>query len=136
MTLLFIPALLNGDYHAFMVKLAVMLFLFLLVLITNGIDLVTGINASKRTGAKHTTSWGLRRTVSKVLQYFAIFIVMLLLDMGLSVFASYLPIFAIPLMSGLCVIGEIVIEGISIIENTRRGRDPQEPTNKEESAES
>ena len=57
--LLFIPALMEGDIHRFMVKLAVMMFAWLLVVMTSGVDLITGIAASKRTGVKHTTSWGI-----------------------------------------------------------------------------
>lgn len=125
-TLLFIPALLEGDVHGFMVKLAVMLFAFLFVMVASTVDLITGIAASKRTGTKRTTSWGLRRTLTKLLQYFAVFIVMLLLDMGLSVFSPFLAIFSVPLLSGLAVIGECVTEGISVLENTRRGRNKDE----------
>ena len=125
-TLLFIPALLEGDVHGFMVKLSVMLFSFLFVIVAVNLDLITGIAASKRTGTKRTTSWGLRRTLTKLLQYFAVFIVMLLLDMGLSVFSPFLSIFSVPLLSGLAVIGECVTEGISVLENTRRGRDKDE----------
>ncbi len=125
-TLLFIPALLEGDVHGFMVKLSVMLFSFLFVIVAVNIDLISGIAASKRTGTKRTTSWGLRRTLTKLLQYFAVFIVMLLLDMGLSVFSPFLSIFSVPLLSGLAVIVECVTEGISVLENTRRGRDKDE----------
>lgn len=125
-TLLFIPALLEGDVHGFMVKLAVMLFAFLFVIVAVNIDLITGIAASKRTGTKRTTSWGLRRTLTKLQQYFAVFIVMLLLDMGLSVFSPFLSIFSVPLLSGLAVICECVTEGISVLENTRRGRNKDE----------
>lgn len=125
-TLLFIPALLEGDVHGFMVKLSVMLFSFLFVIVAVNLDLITGIAASKRTGTKRTTSWGLRRTLTKLLQYFAVFIVMLLLDMGLSVFSPFLSIFSVPLLSGLAVIVECVTEGISVLENTRRGRDKDE----------
>ena len=126
MKMLFIPALLEGDVHGFMVKLAVMLFAFLFVMVAASVDLITGIAASKRTGTKRTTSWGLRRTLTKLLQYFAVFIVMLLLDMGLSVFSPFLAIFSVPLLSCLAVIGECVTEGISVLENTRRGRNKEE----------
>lgn len=125
-TLLFIPALLEGDVHGFMVKLSVMLFSFLFVIVAVNLDLISGIAASKRTGTKRTTSWGLRRTLTKLLQYFAVFIVMLLLDMGLSVFSPFLSIFSVPLLSGLAVIVECVTEGISVLENTRRGRNKDE----------
>ncbi len=125
-TLLFIPALLEGDVHGFIVKLAVMLFLFLFVVIAAGIDLVTGIAASKRTGTKRTTSWGLRRTLTKLLQYFAVFLVFLLLDICFSALSSFLAVFSVPFLSILTVIGELITEGISILENTRKGKSKEE----------
>lgn len=124
--LLFIPALMEGDIHRFMVKLAVMMFAWLLVVMTSGVDLITGIAASKRTGVKHTTSWGIRRTLSKLLQYFAIFFAFLLLDVILSSLAQFLPLFSIPFLSFGVIIGEIVIEIISIMENLRRGKNKEE----------
>lgn len=126
-TLLFIPSLLEGDVHGFMVKLAVMLFMFCFCVLTAvTIDLITGIAASKRTGTKRTTSWGLRRTLNKLLQYFAVFLVMLIFDIGFSILSPFLSIFSVPFLSGLAVIGECVIEGLSVMENTRRGRNKDE----------
>ncbi len=124
--LLFIPALMEGDIHRFMVKLAVMMFAWLLVVMTSGVDLITGIAASKRTGLKHTTSWGIRRTLSKLLQYFGVFFAFLLLDVVLSALAQFLPLFGIPFLSFAVVIGEMVIEIISIMENSRRGKNKDE----------
>lgn len=124
--LLFIPALMDGDIHQFMVKLAVMMFAWLLVVMMSGVDLITGIAASKRTGVKHTTSWGIRRTLSKLLQYFGIFFAFLLLDVVLSALAQFLPLFSIPLLSFGVIIGEMVIETISIMENSKRGKNKDE----------
>lgn len=124
--LLFIPALMDGDIHRFMVKLAVMMFAWLLVVMMSGVDLITGIAASKRTGVKHTTSWGIRRTISKLLQYFGIFFAFLLLDVVLSALAQFLPLFSIPLLSFGVIIGEMVIETISIMENSKRGKNKDE----------
>ena len=124
--LLFIPALMDGDIHRFMVKLAVMMFAWLLVVMMSGVDLITGIAASKRTGVKHTTSWGIRRTLSKLLQYFGIFFAFLLLDVVLSALAQFLPLFSIPLLSFGVIIGEMVIETISIMENSKRGKNKDE----------
>ena len=116
----------DGDIHQFMVKLAVMMFAWLLVVMMSGVDLITGIAASKRTGVKHTTSWGIRRTLSKLLQYFGIFFAFLLLDVVLSALAQFLPLFSIPLLSFGVIIGEMVIETISIMENSKRGKNKDE----------
>lgn len=124
--LLFIPALMDGDIHRFMVKLAVMMFAWLLVVILSGADLVSGIAASKRAGVKHTTSWGMRRTLTKLLQYFAVFFAFLLLDVVLSALAQFLPVFSIPILSIGVIIGELVIETISVLENSRKGKNKDE----------
>ena len=124
--LLFIPALMEGDIHRFMVKLAVMMFAWLLVVILSGADLVSGIAASKRAGVKHTTSWGMRRTLTKLLQYFAVFFAFLLLDVVLSALAQFLPVFSIPILSIGVIIGEMVIETISVLENSRKGKNKDE----------
>lgn len=124
--LLFIPALMEGDIHGFMVKLAVMMFAWLLVVILSGADLVSGIAASKRAGVKHTTSWGMRRTLTKLLQYFAVFFAFLLLDVVLSALAQFLPVFSIPILSIGVIIGEMVIETISVLENSRKGKNKDE----------
>lgn len=124
--LMFIPALMDGDIHRFMVKLAVMMFAWLLVVILSGADLVSGIAASKRAGVKHTTSWGMRRTLTKLLQYFAVFFAFLLLDVVLSALAQFLPVFSIPILSIGVIIGELVIETISVLENSRKGKNKDE----------
>ena len=124
--LLFIPALMDGDIHGFMTKLAVMMFAWLLVVILSGADLVSGIAASKRAGVKRTTSWGMRRTLTKLLQYFAVFFAFLLLDVVLSALGQFLSIFSIPILSIGVIIGELVIEGVSILENTRKGKNKEE----------
>ena len=61
-----------------------------------------------------------------MLQYFAVFFAFLLLDVVLSSLAQFLPLFSIPLLSIGVIIGEMVIEIISIMENSRRGKDKEE----------
>lgn len=122
----FIPALLDGNYDAFFTKLAIVILMWLLVIAATMVDLITGVAASKRTGIKHTTSWGLRRTLSKDLQYLALLFMMLLIDMGLSSLGEYVSFFAAPLVSFVSVSAIVIIEAISVWENVRKGRDPEE----------
>ena len=122
MTLLFIPSLMEGDIDAFLTKVAVVVLMWLIVIAASMIDLITGIAASKRTGIQHTTSWGLRRTVSKDLQYLALLAMLLIIDIGLSALSQQLPLFAMPLLSTLGVITISVVEAISVSENTRKGK--------------
>ena len=126
MTLLFIPSLMEGDIDAFLTKVAVVVLLWLIVIAASMIDLITGIAASKRTGIQHTTSWGMRRTVSKDLQYLALLAMLLIIDIGLSALSQQLPLFAMPLLSTLGVITISTVEAISVAENTRKGKAPED----------
>ena len=126
MTLLFIPSLMEGNIDAFLTKVAVVVLLWLIVIAASMIDLITGIAASKRTGIQHTTSWGLRRTVSKDLQYLALLAMLLIIDIGLSALSQQLPLFSMPLLSTLGVITISVVEAISVAENTRKGKAPED----------
>ena len=126
MTLLFIPSLMEGNIDAFLTKVAVVVLLWLIVIAASMIDLITGITASKRTGIQHTTSWGLRRTVSKDLQYLALLAMLLIIDIGLSALSQQLPLFSMPLLSTLGVITISVVEAISVAENTRKGKAPED----------
>lgn len=126
MTLLFIPSLMEGNIDAFLTKVAVVVLLWLIVIAASMIDLITGIAASKRTGIQHTTSWGLRRTVSKDLQYLALLAMLLIIDIGLSALSQQLPLFSMPLLSTLGVITISVVEAISVAENTRKGKAPDD----------
>ena len=116
----------EGNIDAFLTKVAVVVLLWLIVIAASMIDLITGIAASKRTGIQHTTSWGLRRTVSKDLQYFALLAMLLIIDIGLSALSQQLPLFSMPLLSTLGVITISVVEAISVAENTRKGKAPED----------
>lgn len=126
MALLFIPSLMEGNIDAFMTKVAVVVLLWLIAIAASMIDLVTGIAASKRIGIQHTTSWVLRRTVSKDLQYLALLAMLLIIDIVLSALSQQLPLFAMPLLSTLGVITISVVEAISVAENTRKGKTPED----------
>ena len=124
--LCFIPALLDGNYDAFFTKLSIVILMWLLVIVASMVDLITGIAASKRTGTKHTTSWGLRRTLSKDLQYLALLFMMLLIDIGLSSLGQYMSFLSASLCSFITSAVIIIIEAISVAENTRKGKKPDE----------
>lgn len=125
-TMCFIPALLAGNYDVFFTKLSIVILMWLLVIVASMVDLITGIAASKRTGTKHTTSWGLRRTLSKDLQYLALLFMMLLIDIGLSSLGEYMAFFSASLCSFVSSVAIIIIEAISVAENTRKGKKPDE----------
>ena len=125
-TLLFIPSLLAGDIDGFMVKIAVVVLLWLVDIAASMLDLVTGIAASKRTGVKHTSSWGLRRTLSKDLQYLAMLAMMLVIDICLSALSPHVALFGSPLLSIIGTTAITIVEAISVAENMRKGKSKEE----------
>ncbi len=124
--LLFIPSLLEGDISGFMTKMAVVVLMWLVVIAASMIDLITGVAASRRTGQKKTTSWGLRRTLSKDLQYLAMLMMFLIIDICLSALSPYLALLSTPILSVVGTAAIVIVEAISVIENTRKGKDKKQ----------
>jgi len=128
MNLLFIPSLLTGDIKGFLFKLAIVLLLWLIAFSASLVDLKTGKEASKRLGNFKTTSYGLRQTIKKDGQYFALLLVAFLFDFVFSYLTvlsdtiSFLIIFSIPIFTIIGVIIVILIEWISVKENLAKGR--------------
>ncbi|HLP05101.1 MAG TPA: hypothetical protein VK152_06705 [Paludibacter sp.] len=128
MNLLFIPSLLAGDYRTFFLKMSIVFGMWLIVVIAAGIDLRTGIQASKRIGNFRTTSKGLRQTMKKLFEYFAFLTIALLFDFILSYLTTltdiitFFGLFRIPLFTIASIIIILIIEGISVKENTEKGR--------------
>lgn len=125
-TLLFIPSLLQHDMSTFCTKIGIVLLLWLVIIAASGIDLITGIQASRRLGTKKTTSYGLRKTVNKLLQYFGILFMFLFVDVGASSLSEYLTIFEIPICSCLGVTCITIIETLSVRENLQKGKTKEE----------
>lgn len=128
MNLLFIPSLLSGDYRTFFIKLIIILALWIVAFVATAVDLKTGIEASKRLGNFKTTSSGLRQTLRKNGQYFALLIVAFLFDFvfsyltSLTDILSFFGLFKIPIFTIGSVVIVLVIEFISVKENLEKGR--------------
>ena len=105
----FIPQLIDGNYNRFFEKLAVVVLMWFLVVVASCVDLITGIAASKRLGIFSTTSRGLRKTLTKNLSYFAVLVILLLMDVVLSYLSLKIDFFNIPICS---IAGVLVIIGI------------------------
>ncbi len=114
--MLFISYLLSGDNSKIATWLLVAAILAFIPNTASGVDLITGIKASKRLGNFKTTSFGLRQTISKDRDYMTYFFLMFLIDCCLSFFIDF------PVMCILCAIAETIIEVISIRENLHKGR--------------
>lgn len=74
-----IEAFLTEDYEALRVKLAIIGIMWLLVAIAISIDLISGWKKAKERGEART-SYGLRRTVTKTVLYYALMIFAFMFD--------------------------------------------------------
>ncbi|MBK5721839.1 phage holin family protein [Dysgonomonas sp. Marseille-P4677] len=76
---LFIESLLIGDFVTLRFKLAIVAIMWLLVTLSMAIDLVSGCQKAKQRG-EIRTSYGLRRTVSKAVLYYALMLFAFMFD--------------------------------------------------------
>lgn len=81
------------------------------------IDMWTGIDAAK-TNKERIMSHGLRKTVGKIIDYLRIVFFFLLIDILGAVFAWY----NLPYCAILATLGVLLIEGRSVIENSKKKR--------------
>lgn len=77
--LLFVQSLLNQDYPSLRFKLAIVGIMWLMVTIAMTIDLISGWQKAKERGEART-SYGLRRTVSKAVLYYALMLFAFMFD--------------------------------------------------------
>ncbi|MCC8036240.1 MAG: phage holin family protein [Rikenellaceae bacterium] len=77
--MLFIRSIIGGDHQALMSSLLLVLTMWLIVLAAIIIDLMSGIYKARITGVTRT-SFGFRRTVSKLIQYYSVMLFALMFD--------------------------------------------------------
>lgn len=111
-------------------QISVVSVFLVLVLVAVCIDLCSGIRASKEIGDFKTNSHGIRRTGRKLMEYWSLLIMSLLIDFGLLTFTmisdqvGFLLIFKIPIISIAVFIAVMVTEFLSVKENIeiRKGK--------------
>jgi len=108
-TLLFIRAYLEGDFDLLELKLKAVLIIWSIVLLAIIIDLISGLKKAKQRGELRT-SYGLQRTVRKIVTYFGALTFALMIDIIASYFVSF------PVFTSIMAIFLIVIEGTSVYE--------------------
>lgn len=91
--------------------------LCILVCIAALIDMWTGIDAA-RTNKERIMSHGLRKTVRKIIDYLRIVYFFLLIDILGAIFTWY----NLPYCAILATLGVLLIEGRSVIENSKKKR--------------
>jgi len=107
--LLFIQSLLNGDYQAFETKLAIVAIMWFMVTVSMALDLISGYRKAKERGEART-SYGLRRTVTKAVLYYALMLFAFMFDCIGTFF------YPLPYVTFIAAAFLIFIEGRSILE--------------------
>ncbi|MDR1755375.1 MAG: phage holin family protein [Culturomica sp.] len=113
MKLLFIPSLINEDWSHLHALLAVLAILYACVFASVLIDLFFGIKRAKRLKIART-SFGYRRTITKLTSYFGLMLMLSIADIAASV------ILKMPYFTVAGVIGIVAVEAKSVLENIRQ----------------
>ncbi|MDL2313305.1 phage holin family protein [Bacteroidales bacterium OttesenSCG-928-B11] len=113
MTLLFIPSIMGGDWNHFKTLLIVLVVLYSCVFVSALIDLYFGVKRARRLKIART-SFGYRRTITKLTSYFGLLIMLSIADVAASIILN-LPYFTV-----IGAIGIIIVETKSVIENLRQ----------------
>ena len=111
--------ILQGETESFIrdviIRTSVTLVAWLMIFGSCLVDLWAGISTARANGLK-PNSHGLRKTLTKVGDYFKVALVGVMFDLLGSVFTWY----ALPYMTLLTAVAVLLIEGKSVIENLRR----------------
>ena len=113
MKLLFIPSIMNKDWSHLNGLLAVLAVLYSCVFVSVLIDLFFGVKRAKQLKVVRT-SFGYRRTITKLTSYFGIMIMLTIGDIVASV------VFEMPYFTVIGAIGIVLIEAKSVFENLRQ----------------
>ena len=113
MNLLFIRSIMNNDWERFNALLIVLVVLYACVLVSVLIDLFFGIKRAKRLKIVRT-SFGYRRTITKLTSYFGLMLMLSIADIAASV------IFKMPYFTVIGAIGIVAVEAKSVFENLKQ----------------
>ena len=111
--LLFIPSIINEDWSHFKALLTVLVVLYACVFLSVLIDLFFGVKRAKRLKIVRT-SFGYRRTITKLTSYFGLMLMLSIADIAASV------IFKMPYFTVIGAIGIIIVEAKSVFENLKQ----------------
>ena len=113
MNLPFIPSIMNKDWSQINVLLTVLAVLYACVFMSVIVDLFFGVKRAKRLKIVRT-SYGYRRTITKLTSYFGLMIMLSIADIVASV------VFDMPYFTVIGAIGIILVEAKSVFENLRQ----------------
>ncbi len=112
MNLLFIKSILNHDWNRLQNLSMILVIFYACVLVAILIDLASGVEKAKRKGVMRT-SFGFRRTISKVKDYFSVLMLFTVADIVASVW------FTLPFFTAIGTIAMVFIEARSVYENKK-----------------
>ena len=111
--LLFIPSLINEDWSRINALLTVLAVLYACVFSSVLIDLFFGVKRARRLKIART-SFGYRRTITKLTSYFGLLLMLSIADVAASV------VFKMPYFTVIGAIGIIIVEAKSVFENIHK----------------
>jgi hypothetical protein len=109
---LFIPSIMSQDWQHFNTLLIVLAVLYACVFIAVMIDLFFGVKRAKSLQIART-SFGYRRTITKLTSYFGLMLMFSIIDVAASV------VLKMPYFTVLGAIGIVIIEAKSVYENLK-----------------
>ncbi|MCL2728359.1 MAG: phage holin family protein [Bacteroidales bacterium] len=113
MNLLVIQSIVNEDWIRFKALLTVLVILYACVFVSVLIDLFFGVKRAKRLNIVRT-SFGYRRTITKLTSYFGLMLMLSIADVAASV------VFNMPYFTVVGAIGIIMVEAKSVFENLKQ----------------
>ena len=115
MNLLLIPSILNEDWNRINALITVLVILYSCVFASVLIDLFFGVKRAKRMKIV-CTSFGFRRTITKLTSYFGLMLMLSIADIAASV------VFKMPYFTVIGTIGIIIVEAKSVYENLKQDK--------------
>ena len=112
MNLLFINSILQEDWHRLKSLSLILVIFYFCILMAILLDLASGIDRAKR-NKEVRTSYGLRRTIYKVRDYFSVIMLFTIADVVASVW------FTMPFFTAIGTISLVFIEAKSVYENKK-----------------
>jgi len=108
-----IPSIISEDWSHVKALLTVLAVLYACVFVSVLIDLFFGVRRAKRLKIART-SFGYRRTITKLTSYFGLMLMLSIADVAASV------VFKMPYFTVIGAIGIVIVEAKSVFENIRQ----------------
>ena len=112
MNLLFINSIIDNDWERFKSLSLVLAIFYFCVLLAILLDLAAGLEKAKRQG-EIRTSYGLRKTIFKIRDYFSVIMLFTIADVVASIW------FTLPFFTAVGTIAMVFIEAKSVYENKK-----------------